>query len=167
MRWDGQEGLQQLRWVGLDDEPLTVVRFEKSFLDHAIEPGQERVEEIYDVQHADRLVVQVELSPGEHFAEFVGGAESSGEGGEGVSEFSHDGLAGMHAVGDAQLGEAAMGQLTIDEGLGNDAENFAAAFEDGVGEDTHKADMPAAKNETDAALCQERTKVDGSVAEGR
>ena len=41
----------------------------------------------------------------------------------------------MHAGDDVESGQTPIGQFSIDEGLGDDADGLAAGFEDGVGQE--------------------------------
>ena len=52
----------------------------------------------------------------------------------------------MHRLDDMHLLDARMGEFLVDQGLRNDADNFAAGGQHGVGNDAHEPDMTAAKD---------------------
>jgi hypothetical protein len=96
-------------------------------------------------------VVEAELGPGEGFKEFVEGAETAGESEEGVREFVHQGFAAVHGFDDVEAGKVRVSDFFLGEGAGDDADDFAACSEGGIGESAHEADGGATVDEAEAA----------------
>src|SRR5438067_1234904 len=59
------------------EQQLAVLRTKEALSERAIDPGQERVEEASHVEQADRLVVDAELTPGQHLEEFLASAKAT------------------------------------------------------------------------------------------
>ena len=110
-----------------DEEELAVLRLEHAFGDAVVEEDEELVVEAVDVEQKDGLRVDFEGVPGENLEELFEGAEAAGEDEEGVGFFSDEGLAGVHGAGDVELGDAVVGDLEIDEDLGDDADDLAVS----------------------------------------
>ena len=124
-----------------------MIRPQESFANAMVEPGEQRVEEAGDVEQADGPGVQAELCPAEHLEELVGGTKTAGQGHKAVGQIGHERFALVHGGDDMKSGQTTVSQFSIHESLGNDTNGLAAAFEDGVGQDTHQTDVSAAKNQ--------------------
>ena len=107
------------------EEHFTVLPLEQAFVDAVVEEAEELVVEAVDVEQEDGLLVEIEGVPGEDFEEFFEGAEASGERNEGIGALTHESFAGVHGVGDVQLGDALVSDFQIDQNFGNDADDFA------------------------------------------
>ena len=64
----------------------------------------------------------------------------------------HLGLALVERLDDAQVGQAAVCQLAVDEAARDDADDLAAGRQRRVGEGAHHADPTAAVDDADPAL---------------
>jgi hypothetical protein len=128
------------------------MRTKHAFDDAMIEKGQQWVVEASGVEQEYGFGVNFEGLPGEHFEELLEGAEAAGEDEEGVGALAHECFAGVHGVGDVKLGEAVLGDLEIDEDLGDDADNVAACSERSLGDGAHEAYAGAAVDEADTTL---------------
>ncbi len=88
----------------------------------------------------DRFGVQAELRPGGDLRQLLKRSEATGKGGEAVGEVGHQRLALVHGVGDVQLGEPGMGQLPVDELLGDHSDDPSPGRQGGVGDGSHQTD---------------------------
>jgi hypothetical protein len=73
----------------------------------------------------------------------------------------------MQVLDDVQLSQAAMGDLAVNELLGDDADGTSTRVEHGVGELAHKTDVAAAVDQGDPALGKQLTKPTGGRSVGR
>jgi hypothetical protein len=135
---------------GGDEEEVAVAGAEEAFGDGVVKKGEEGVVEAVEVEQEDGFAVEAEGLPGEDLEHLFQGAEATGEDEEGVGAPGHEGFAGVHGVDDVELGEAAMGDLHVDEDLGDDADDATSVSEGGVGDGLHEADVGAAVDEADA-----------------
>jgi len=103
--------------------------------------------------------VQAELPPGPDLEELFEAAQSAGKEHERIGQRRHLLLALVHRVHDAELGEAAMSDLEIEQVLGNDPDDRSAFLQRGIGDDAHQADIPAAVNQTPALRGEERSQL--------
>ena len=72
----------------------------------------------------------------------------------------------MQVLDDVQLGQAGMGDLTVNELLRDDANGLTARVEHGICELAHQADITAAVDQADPALGKQLAKVPGSSSIG-
>lgn len=134
------------------EEHFTVLPLEQSFVDAVVEEAEELVVEAIDVEQKDGLLVELEGVPGEDFEEFFEGSEAPGERNECISSLTHEGFAGVHGVGDVQLGDALVGDFQIDQNFRNDADDFAAGGQGCFCCGAHEADLGSAVDEADVVL---------------
>jgi len=135
-----------------DEDDCAVFGLEHSFGDAMVEEGEQRRVEAVGVEEEDRLGVDFEGLPGEDFEELLEGAEAARQGDEGVGAAADEGLAGVHGVGDVQLGEAVVGDFEVDEKGWDDADDAAAGVECALGDGVHEADFGSAVDDADVAL---------------
>jgi len=126
-----------------------------------VEEGEELVVEAVYVEQDDGLLVDLEGLPGEDFEHLFEGAEAAGEDEEGIGLLSHEGLAGVHGVGDVELGDALVGDFEIDEDLGDDTDDAASVGKAGFGDSAHEADGSSAVDEANVALGESAAEVLG------
>ncbi len=138
---------QQDGGLMLDDDQGAMFRADELRFDAVIDLGEERIVKAVNVQQAAGLAMETELRPGEHFAKFFERAVTAGQGNETIGQISHHGFAVVHGMNDAQISESIMGEFFIDERLGDDADDFAARVENGIGDRAHEANITAAVNE--------------------
>ena len=99
--------------------------------------------------------MEPELAPGQQLAERLEGAEPAGEGHEGVRQLGHLALALVHRVHHAQLGELAMGHLSVHERVGDHTDHASSRLESRGGDAAHHAHTGSAVDEVDALLGQD------------
>ena len=133
------------------EECFAVLRFENTLGDGMIEEAEQAIVESIDIEEQYGFGVKPEILPGEDLEEFFEGAVTAGESEEGVCLLGHECFAGVHGVYDVKLGDAAMGDLEIDENFGNDAGDVTSGSEGRVGDDLHEADVGSAIDETNVA----------------
>ena len=104
-----------------------------------------------------------ELAPGQHLEHLVERAEAAGQGDETVGQVEHARLALVHVGDDLEPGQAGVGDLPADQLLGDDADDFAAGRECGIGDDAHQADVAAAVDQRQAVLRQARAQRRGTL----
>src|SRR5215475_2459611 len=97
-----------------------------------IETLQQPIEIAVDIEHADRLLLQSELGPGQDLAKLVECAEPAGHRDERIGQVGHEGFALMHRSHDSELGQSLMRDLAVDEHPRNDANNLSPMLECGV-----------------------------------
>ncbi|MNT24835.1 hypothetical protein D3C72_1603320 [compost metagenome] len=108
-----------------------------------------------------------QLAPGPHFKQFFKGADTAGQGQKGIAALGHHGLAFVHGLHDVQLVALAVGQLFIDQCLGNHAHHAPARKPSGFGHRTHEAAAAAAIHQLAAVLANPLAHRFGSVGKGR
>ena len=106
------------------------------------------------VQHPDRLSMDAELRPRQHFQQLLERPEAARQRDESVGQLDHDGFPLVHAADDAQLRDARVRELAARERARNDADDPAAGLHHRVGERAHEADRPAAVYQLDPARGQ-------------
>ena len=67
--------------------------------------------ETVNIIEPDRLFMNTQLSPSEHFKQFVQCSESSGKSNDAVAEFIHPALSLMHGVHQNQFGQLIVGDF--------------------------------------------------------
>ncbi len=117
-----------------------------------VEEGEKWVVEVIDVEQHDRFLVELEGLPGKDFEHLLEGSEAAGKDEEGVGFFAHEGLAGVHGVGDMKLGDAVVGDLEIDEDLRDDTYDAASGGRHDFGYSRHEANGSSAVDEADASF---------------
>jgi hypothetical protein len=130
-----------------DEQDRPVMRTEDAFGDAVIEEGEHGGVEAGRVEQEDGLGVQFEGLPGEDLEEFLEGSEAPGQNDEGVRALAHQRLTGVHGAGDVKLGETIVGDLEIDEHLGDDADDVTSGLEGSLGEGAHETDTRATVDE--------------------
>jgi hypothetical protein len=148
-------------------EDRAVLWLENAFCYAVVEEGEELVVKAVDVEQDYGLLVELESLPCEDFEHLFEGAEAAREDEKGVGLFSHERFAGVHGVGDVELSDAVVGDLEIDEDLGDDAYNAASVGEAGFGDGAHEADGGSAVDEADVLLGEGATKMFGGFAVDR
>jgi hypothetical protein len=133
------------------EKQLAALRFEHTFGDAVVEEGEELVVEAVDVKKKDRLRVDFKSVPGEDLKELFEGAEAAGESDEGVGFFSDERLASMHGTSNVKFADAVMGDLKIDEDLGDDTDNLAVFCQGRFGDSLHETDIGPAVDNADVA----------------
>jgi hypothetical protein len=136
-------------------------RADEALSDGVVEEGEEGVVEAFDVEKAVGFAVKAELGPGEDFGKFLEGAEAAGQGDEGIGKVGHEGLAFMHGGDDPKVFKAKMGDFLRNEGLRDDAGDFAAGGHYGVGDGAHQPDTAAAEDEADTAFGEQGAQIAG------
>ncbi len=137
---------------------------DEAFGDAVVKEGEETVVITVEVDEDAGLGVDAELCPGDDLDELVHGAVAAGEGDEGVGAVGEHGLALMHGADDVELGEAAVVDLALADDVGDDADDLAAGFEGGVGDDAHGADRGASVDEAVAGDGEEAAEIAGGIA---
>ncbi len=137
--------------------------FNELAVDGVVDEGEEIVVKSGDIKEAERFHMEAELAPGEDFAEFLESSETAGEGDEAVGEFSHEGFAFVHGIDDAEVGEFDFSEFFFDEELGDDADDFAAVVDDGIGDAAHESDVASAVDEFNAFTDEQFAKSVGSL----
>jgi len=132
-----------------DEQDVAILLLEDALGDAMIEEGKHGVIKARGVEQEDGLGVDLEGLPGQYLEEFFKGAEAAGQDDEGVGALSHERLARVHGVGDVELGETVVGDLEIDEDLGDDTDDVTTAGDGGFGYGLHEADLGAAVDEAD------------------
>lgn len=138
-----------------------------------IEEGEERVVETVDVEQKYRFLMELESLPGKNFEHLFEGAETAGKDEEGVGLFAYEGFAGVHGVGDVELGDALVGNLEIDQNLWDDAYDAASSGKARLGYRRHEADGSSAVDEPNVFFGESAAElfgcfaVDGIVSVGR
>ncbi len=107
------------------------------------------------------------MPPGQHFEGFFERAEATWEGNEGVRELGHQRFPVVHRFDDAQVGNARVGHLEVQQVARDHANHVAAAFEDGVGHGAHQAHVGAAVHKLDPALGDGGAQLSGSLEKAR
>jgi hypothetical protein len=151
---------------GIGDQEDAPVASQHAFAVTDIEEGEHCVVETGDIEKNYGLAVQLQGLPGEDFEHFLECTVAAGEDQEGVGPLGHEGFAGVHGVGNVELGDALMGDFEVDEDVGDDADDVAAGGEGGVGHCAHEAGVAAAVDEAKAALGKGATEVFSGGAVG-
>src|SRR4051794_6793248 len=107
--------------------------------------------------------MQAELRPREDHEKLLERADPAGERDERVGEVGHQRLALVHRAHDAQVGDALVADLEVEDRLRDDADDLAAGLERRVGDRAHHADLPAAVDEAHAALGERPAGARGGV----
>ena len=135
--------------VGGELEEVAVFGLEEAGLDYGVEEGEEGVPEVGGVDEDDGFGVEAELGPRDGLEHFFEGAVASGEDEEGVSEMDHAGLALVHGGNELEGGEGLVGDFAAGEDVREDADDWSAAGEGGVGDCAHEADRGAPVDEAE------------------
>src|SRR5690606_2447574 len=122
----------------------TLVGVQEAFLDHPVDHVDQRRVETVDIEEGAGLVADAELAPGQHFEDFLHGAEAAGQGDERIGELEHVHLARVHRVDDFQPGQSAVGDFPVGQLLRDHTGHFTIGLEHRVGHRTHQADIAAA-----------------------
>src|SRR5262245_11222431 len=149
-----EEPVQQGRGRPLDQEERRVLGPDEALLLGVLEQGEEPGPVAADVDQADRLLVNAELGPGEDLEDLLERPEAARQRHEAVRERRHHGLALVHRAHQMQRGEPDVRVLLPGEAARQHADRLAAGGEDGVREDAHQPDRPAAVDEAEAAVDQ-------------
>ena len=120
-----------------------------------VEERREAVVEAAHVQQPAGLAVHPELRPGDDLEELLEGAQPAGQREEAVGQVGHQRLALVHRVDGAQVGQAEVGDLALEQRLRDDAGDLAAGLEHRVGQRAHQPDARAAVDQADAAPGQQ------------
>src|SRR4051812_50227681 len=96
--------------------------------------------------------MQAELRPREDLEQLLERADAARERDEGVGELGHQGLALVHGADHAQVAEALVADLEIEDLLRDDADDLAARLERSVGDGAHHPDLATAVYEPQPAL---------------
>ena len=134
-------------------------RADEALARHVLEQRQHRVPEAIDIGEHDRLLMLLELRPGELLDEFLERPEAAGERHEGIRLHEHQMFALMHGVDHDQLLHIDQHVFAEVEEGGNDAGDVAAIVEHGAGDLAHQPDTAAAIDEADAFLGEDRAEV--------
>jgi hypothetical protein len=102
-----------------------------------VEERDERAEVTGDVEEPERLVVEAEVGPGEALEELVEGADPAGQDEEAVCQLRHQHLALVHRRDDAEIVEAIVRDLAVDEPPGEHAGDVPARAQGAVGHRPH------------------------------
>ena len=102
-----------------------------------------------DIGEQDRLVVEPELLPAEDLEHLVEGADATGQNGECICSLRHQTFSLMHALDHHQFRRTGVRQLGVAQARWNDPDDFSAAGQSSIGEQTHQPDPPAAVNQPD------------------
>ena len=103
-RGPGGQPVQQGGRVSVDDDHVAVLGAQEARARHRVHLGTQRPEEAGDVEHAARLGMDAQLSPGEDLKELIEGPEAAGQHDERVGLIGHRGLALVHRLGDLEAG---------------------------------------------------------------
>jgi hypothetical protein len=160
---NGELGESVLHSVSYEED-LEVARLEHAFGNAVIKEGEELVVETANIEQKNRLCVNLESMPGEHFEELFEGAEAAGQCDEGVGLFSDECLTGVHGAGNVQFGNAVMGDLEVDENLGDDANDLSVSSQRCFGNGLHKAYIGSTVDEADVASGESAAQIFGSCS---
>ena len=136
-------------------------------LHRAVEERTQRVEVAVHVEDRARFGVNAQLRPGEHLEELVQRAVAARQHDERVRRVGHRRLPLVHRLGNAQAGQAGVGDLLGGERAGDHAVRFAPGVEHGVRYGAHQADVTAAVDQADAALRKHAAEGGGGCGERR
>ena len=103
-------------------------------------------------EQADRLGVQPELRPRRDLGQLLERPEPARQGDEAVGQGRHLGLALVERLDHAQLGQAAVCQLAVDQPARDDTDDLAAGPQRRVGDGAHHADPTATVDDADPAF---------------
>lgn len=143
-----------------------MLRAQQACCDDAIEEGEQRIVETVYVPEHEGFGVKSELRPRGDFKRFVQGTEAAREGDEAIGEIGHERLALVHGIHHAQVLELQIGRFFFNEETRDDAGDFAAMGEDGIGKQAHETQMAATIDEPMAAAAEFGAKREGCLAEG-
>jgi len=132
-----------------------------------IEEDEELIVEAVDVEKKNGLGVNFERMPGENLEEFFEGAEPTREGDECVGFFSDERLASVHGARDVEFGDAVVGDLKIDEHLGDDANDLSVSGQGCLRNSPHETHIGSAVDEADVASSERVAKFLGGGAVDR
>lgn len=135
-----------------DKQDLATLLFEQTFCDAVVEEGEELVVEAVDVEEEYRFRVEFEGLPCEDLEQLFKGAEASGKGDEGIGLFAHEGFAGVHGVGNVELGDAMVCDFELDEDLGDHSDDATVGSERCLRGSLHEADVGSSIDKTDVSL---------------
>src|SRR5215213_8496177 len=121
------EPIQQRAGLLLDQQHLPVLGLQEALGNHLVGECSQAVEVAVDIQQATGLAVQAEPAPAPHLEQLLHGADPAGQSEERIRQLSHEGLALMQVLDNVQLGQPAMGDLTVDELLRDDANGLPAS----------------------------------------
>jgi hypothetical protein len=127
-----------------------------------IEEDKQLIVEAVDVEQKDGLGVNFERMPGENLEEFFEGAEATRERDEGVGFFSDERLAGVHGARDVEFRDAIVGDLKIDEHLGDDANDLSVKGQGCLRNSPHETHIGSAIDEANVAIGERVAKFLGS-----
>lgn len=139
--------------------------FEEASIAHVIEKGEQAIKETLDIEKAYGFSMEAELEPGECLKKFVQRAKAAWECDEAITEIHHPLFALMHGADDVELGESGVAQLLFHECVGDDADDFAASRECGIGDGAHEAHSATPIDEADVLAGERGGHVSGGLFE--
>ena len=117
---------EQVVEVVADGQQRAHLRAQEALLHGVVEEGDERLVVARHVQQPQRLGVDAQLRPGVDLEELLERADAAGQRDEGVGELRHERLALVHRADHAQVVEAGVADLAVEDRLGDDADDLAA-----------------------------------------
>jgi len=113
------------------------------------------------VEEKDRLFMQADLPPCEHFEKLIKRACTSGHDDDGIGIHEHYFFALMHGFGHDELGEVAFADFHIHQMHRDYAEGLATSGLCAARDDAHQADIPCAIHEPPSTRSEGGAKVGG------
>src|SRR6185295_19896675 len=109
-------------------------------------------EEAIHIQQTAWLSVEPQLGPAPHLEQLLQGTNPAWQRDEPVGQLRHQSLPLVHGADHSELGQSAMRDLPVNEGLRHDANNLAPGGERRVRQGTHETHSAAAVHDTDVSL---------------
>jgi len=108
------------------------------FASSMVQPFQQRVEEAFDIEQSDRLLVYAELPPSEDLAQLLGSAKPARQGDKGVGQRSHQRLSFVHRIYDVKPAQAGVRDFLCDQGVRYHSDNLASSGQGCVRQRPHQ-----------------------------
>ena len=100
-------------WRCCIQEECTIPRREKARRNAVIQKAQQRIEIAIQVEHADRLGMKTELSPGQGFKQLVEGPGASRHGHDCIGQVEHPRFALVHRSNNLEMGHTGVHHLIV------------------------------------------------------
>jgi hypothetical protein len=131
-------------------------------IDNGLNQFQKRLPVMIGIDQNDRLLVLLQLFPGDHFDGFIQGAKTTWKGNKTVGTLKHGAFALVHAFNHNQFNLARAANLKGLNEFRNDTGYFTAVFKGGTGDNAHQANVTGTVNKLNATISNGMAKVLGS-----